>query len=1554
MFKAEIARLKIVSFKPLDKSLIVDVAAKKITLGVLVKAAPAEKPQPRGHKLHPSEWPRWHQLEEKDRLAIRSKLRNMLGIEKGPPGIGIHSLLGRINSQRRQAGITKEWGLDDAIGWFHENFGPDAKPSHVTTSKGGKFYPVGEKPEATPRAEGQRQVRKKIEELLDARGIRHDTQDLTGALLEKVNKNRQEWGMPPLTVDGVEKLIKEDNLAEAIPEAIGSKMPGGEKYKPGIKKPEVNIGVGAMPKPSSPETVAAALPLTDWHAWTGLDAGEAGRVRERMVAELKRQGVDVQEGWALQRLFAKWNKERRAQGLAAQGMKEIINLFNKPATGAAVKLGSDYLDEAGAEKEMEGHPNVAGLHLRESGERIAAQGIREALHRRKVHVGDETNVDYMLRVLNRSRQEEGKKPLRPIDFLPAVHGKTHWDFGSPEKPASPPEKPQWKKEKQEGGSTRAYHQLSTKEGNALMELQKQFIEKYRRYHPNAPSENNRGAIFDYIEPLDKINYKVGIFQLRRYPYPGLKEKIKAYVDAPSVDAQGGQLPEPKIEQGKVPSDWAEARKEWKRQGKRDAKPIAGDDLAARFVERYDKQFHPEEGDEKNIFLWDDKKVNFPKPVKLGDIRAGKFPEGVRARMQHFIDKGRWDIPPGGFPKKRGPGPGSSTSMDVHRRQVKEHEQRDQAYAYEQQVRAEASELAGRKRMEDWQGRRYHVGPGAGMTSRDVEVEQKQHEAMAERDRAMAHRRNIVREARNMEGDIDRRMTPRSAERAAWDDRAVMARQEADVEARARAEQVRERVGREAHEEEWFRRHGSDFTTPAGQKIMDLPLLPSHKNPRVRRHQRVDKREGGQRVLPKMWVDSEKLHFPVRGVKPKKFETEEAGQRMLPVVPRHEPTPWMGIGIRPGAKKEEDAAPTYRQRLVNELENIFHVQTYFHDNTDTLRQLLDEKRAEREVPPLEEKGGQAILPGRGRVQTVGKLRSAWGGTLEHETDEYGRRWLKKPVSLREGQKQAERKGEEEKKAASGKARGELQRLFVEKFKKFHPDATDKGLIFEGVTLADLAQGDLGNYHTRAFYKPIEAAIKKYVDAPTHDAMGHPLPEPTLEAPKIEEEKKPSAKPEPTEEAGSIKRKIGVFLNRRKIAWRQSDTTEKLLEKLNDARYKQGKPLLDEDDIQERIDKNGVPSVVKPEKVAPESKAKTVPPGPKPTHVTGGVYGKPEPKGAPKFGVAMKVKREGPATRGTLESEARKLGIERPNLLTAENLVRELEKRRPRTTAGGRARVLDHDVKLPKVKSEWKQEQLPGIGPKSWASAKRQKIKDALDSETVSGIRLRKENHANKSCPVKLGDGSDGYWKPANGEESGLRAGITSGTYYRRENVAGDIAEMVGMEDLVPASRERTLEGVDGDDSVGALMDYWDDELEDLADGHPGSYDDLIDNMDPWDCQRGAAWDFVLGNEDRHKNNAKVNSDGTRWCFYDNGLSLGHQNPDGIQSFLGRRAVNEGWQIDPKVKALWEGKWESIEQAMKDREIEDEAIDLAKDRYDALLATKKWGDLKKQNSHWYFYT
>lgn len=201
--------------------------------------------------------------------------------------------------------------------------------------------------------------------------------------------------------------------------------------------------------------------------------------------------------------------------------------------------------------------------------------------------------------------------------------------------------------------------------------------------------------------------------------------------------------------------------------------------------------------------------------------------------------------------------------------------------------------------------------------------------------------------------------------------------------------------------------------------------------------------------------------------------------------------------------------------------------------------------------------------------------------------------------------------------------------------------------------------------------------------------------------------------------------------------------------------------------------------------------------------------------------------------------------------------------------------------------------------------------------------RLEGGCNETLLLQLADGTQGVFKPRSGEQKDMRAGVPNGTSYRREIAASRLADVLGLDDLVPATTLRDLGG-----EIGSIQNYVPEAEKPMESQHP------FDGGE--DAARAAVFDYLTGNLDRHAGNWLLKDD--KLVLIDNGLSFPtayHPNDFFNMKF---------WQFSAKAHlplpdlSGWQDKWPRVEEELRAAGLEGDAIAKTKERFDALTSGK----------------
>ena len=136
-----------------------------------------------------------------------------------------------------------------------------------------------------------------------------------------------------------------------------------------------------------------------------------------------------------------------------------------------------------------------------------------------------------------------------------------------------------------------------------------------------------------------------------------------------------------------------------------------------------------------------------------------------------------------------------------------------------------------------------------------------------------------------------------------------------------------------------------------------------------------------------------------------------------------------------------------------------------------------------------------------------------------------------------------------------------------------------------------------------------------------------------------------------------------------------------------------------------------------------------------------------------------------------------------------------------------------------------------------------------------------------------------WKSVAGEKKALRSNIEPGTFYAREAAAYQVARVMGVDDLVPETAAREVDGEMG--SAQRFVKSKELSGTEVWMTPPDEYTTQV-QLDKRDSERMRVFDFVTGNTDRHYGNI-LHADGAekntrRPVLIDNGLSFPEGPPD----------------------------------------------------------------------------
>jgi SPP1 gp7 family putative phage head morphogenesis protein len=183
-----------------------------------------------------------------------------------------------------------------------------------------------------------------------------------------------------------------------------------------------------------------------------------------------------------------------------------------------------------------------------------------------------------------------------------------------------------------------------------------------------------------------------------------------------------------------------------------------------------------------------------------------------------------------------------------------------------------------------------------------------------------------------------------------------------------------------------------------------------------------------------------------------------------------------------------------------------------------------------------------------------------------------------------------------------------------------------------------------------------------------------------------------------------------------------------------------------------------------------------------------------------------------------------------------------------------------------------------------------------------------NHANGTYKETLADGTVGAWKPENEENHGLKRTVNE-KFYAREAAASEVAEAIGLSDLVPRTVIREIGG-----QIGSFQKWADDST--VA----GKHDEPFDGEK--NLARAAAFDVLIGQTDRHKGNWMLSDEQSlsgdyQMCLIDNGLSFPKKSGEFFSDIVDH-AKSDRIPVPSEV-AHWNPK--KIDEAMKRCDIDE---------------------------------
>jgi Phosphatidylinositol 3- and 4-kinase len=213
-------------------------------------------------------------------------------------------------------------------------------------------------------------------------------------------------------------------------------------------------------------------------------------------------------------------------------------------------------------------------------------------------------------------------------------------------------------------------------------------------------------------------------------------------------------------------------------------------------------------------------------------------------------------------------------------------------------------------------------------------------------------------------------------------------------------------------------------------------------------------------------------------------------------------------------------------------------------------------------------------------------------------------------------------------------------------------------------------------------------------------------------------------------------------------------------------------------------------------------------------------------------------------------------------------------------------------------------------------------------------------------LTLENGTVAAFKPASGEPKQfgsfkvMRPNITPGKATEREIGAWKVADLVGMSDMIAPTIGRTVNG-----QRGAIQE-WQKGSPAAEMGYSGKYDGEVG------ASRAAAFDYVIGNTDRHDGNWLVEGHGANATLHliDHGLSFPESNSvgRGNRMFLdhaGAADFNGGLRTSPaNYAAPFVREQAHIVSALKELGLGQKVLDGVSSRIHALAKAQSWAEIR----------
>lgn len=209
---------------------------------------------------------------------------------------------------------------------------------------------------------------------------------------------------------------------------------------------------------------------------------------------------------------------------------------------------------------------------------------------------------------------------------------------------------------------------------------------------------------------------------------------------------------------------------------------------------------------------------------------------------------------------------------------------------------------------------------------------------------------------------------------------------------------------------------------------------------------------------------------------------------------------------------------------------------------------------------------------------------------------------------------------------------------------------------------------------------------------------------------------------------------------------------------------------------------------------------------------------------------------------------------------------------------------------------KEPELARASPVSRGLSGKESLRTAavVDSKPLGG-------GVNKTDIITLADGSKAIFKTASGEDTEHRPSNVKGGYHVREAAASDVADLLGMHDMVPPTVVRTVNGEKG--SAQAFVSG-----AKVASEVP--FEKMFNGSK--DLARAAAFDYLIGSQDRHSGNWLIDGKG-KMTLIDNGLAFPSKLQDEwtmMSRRLADKAGDRKLPVPEEFKKLDPAKLESL--------------------------------------------